>query len=83
MIIGFAEAALLFILAGIVLLMVAMAILIHRSRGDLGGVVLIGPIPIIFGNARFLRKYWWMLVLMGVAILALYLVPILIVSIAL
>ncbi len=82
MIIGFTEAVLLFILAGIILLMLAMAIIVHRSRGDLGGVVLIGPIPIIFGNSKFLRRYWWMLALMGVAILALYLLPILIVTIA-
>jgi len=82
MIIGMIEAAYILILTGILLLIVAMAILVGRSRGDLGGVVLIGPIPIIFGNSRFLRKYWWLLAIMGVAILALYIVPLILITIA-
>jgi uncharacterized membrane protein len=43
--------------------------------GGSGGVILLGPIPVLFGDARTIsRRSYWLLVVVGVALFALTLV---------
>ncbi len=75
--IGAGELAIILILTGLILLIVSIAILMLKSRGggDFIGVILLGPIPIVFGNASALKRYWWLLALIGLLVLLLYLLP--------
>ncbi len=64
------------VIIGFILLFIAL-IYFTRGEGDYGGVILIGPIPIVFGSWKFLRRYWWILSIIGVILLIIFLVPLL------
>ncbi len=70
------ELGIILVILGFILLFLA---LIYFSGGgaDYGGVVLIGPIPIVFGSWKFLRRYWWILSLIGILLLIIFLLPLL------
>jgi uncharacterized protein (TIGR00304 family) len=67
------------ILAGVALVFLVTLAAVARSggRGEVGGVVLIGPFPIVFGSSSDAVKVAVIgaLVLMAVALVFFYLVP--------
>lgn len=73
--------AILFIFAGFLLLSFAFAHRVEREgpptddevKREFGGVVLIGPIPIVFGSARALRGTWALAALAALSLLVLLL----------
>jgi len=78
------EIGYIIIFTGLLLLIIAVALIMikNRGRGDFLGVILLGPIPIIIGNASALKRYWWLLAIMGLAILIIYLLPFIVISLA-
>jgi len=71
-----AEIGMIMVILGFIILFLALIYLSGRGA-DYGGVVLIGPIPIVFGSWKFLRRYWWILSILGVILLILFLLPLL------
>jgi len=74
--IPFTELGLILVTLGFILLFIAI-IYSSKQGGDYGGLVLIGPIPIVFGSWKFLRRFWWILSLIGIILLILFLLPLL------
>ena len=74
--IGIAELGWILVLIGFLIILLAV-LLIPSRGGDVGGIILIGPIPIVFGSWKFMRKYWWILSILGIILLILFLLPLL------
>lgn len=74
--ISIVELGIILVTLGFILLILSL-IYFPRGRADYGGIVLIGPIPIVFGSWKFLRRYWWILSLIGIILLIIFLLPIL------
>lgn len=72
--INLVQLGIIVIIIGFIILFIAL-FLIPSKAGDYGGVILIGPIPIIFGSWKFLKRYWWILSIIGVLLLILFLLP--------
>ncbi|HIE37429.1 TPA: DUF131 domain-containing protein [Candidatus Geothermarchaeota archaeon] len=71
---GIVELGIIVMILGFIILFIALFLIPSKSI-DYGGVILIGPIPIIFGSWKFLRRYWWILSIIGIFLLILFLLP--------
>ena len=76
-----ADAGLFLVIAGFILAFVAVILLAIKSRGSGGqtrggGVLLIGPIPIVFGSDReSVRTLMILVIILIVVVLAFMLIP--------